>query len=366
MIMRPVDRVIATLYHEEPDMVPLAEEFMTWEAEKLFIDHLLRGAPDWLQRRLIAIRWWGNDIVTVGGNAPDMLSEVLVHEEGERGYTIRRKAYGSIDYTRMRPYFYKVLHTPVRWPEDLDRIEPPDLEEFRPHVEALAREVKFFKEKGYFIETFHNGPFVTVWQYLRGFETFLKDITRNPNFARRLIDFAMEIQVEVTKMIIDVAEVDAVRIGGDLGTTTGLFFSPRVYREIFHPWFKRLVDTYHKKGIFVFRHCHGNINPILDYIVSEGFDSLDPLDPYDGIDLAEVKEKYGDKIALRGGITGHIGAFSLEQLREHVASRFRIGAPGGGYILMCAGGVPHDMPREHVYHYRELINKLRKYPRIRF
>jgi len=44
--MRPVDRVIATLYHEEPDMVPLAEEFMTWEAEKLFIDHLLRGAPD--------------------------------------------------------------------------------------------------------------------------------------------------------------------------------------------------------------------------------------------------------------------------------------------------------------------------------
>jgi len=361
--MHSVDRVITTLYHEESDMVPLAERFMTWEAEKLFIGHLLKKCTNRLQRELIINRWWGNDIVTVGGNVPDLLSEVLVQEKGERGYTIVRRAFGSIDFTRRKPYFYKVLHSPIRWPEDLDRMRPPDLEKLKPRIKLLAEEVRFFKKRGYFIELFHNGPFIMVWNYLRGLEQLLIDIVRNPNFVSRLIEFAMNVQMEASKMMIDETGVDAVRIGGDLGTTTGLFFSPKAYKEIFHPWFKKLVDTYHKKGVFVFRHCHGNINPLFKYIVSEGFDSIDPLDPYDGVCLAEVKEKYGDKIALRGGITGHIGTFSLEQLREHVVSCFRIGAPGGGYIFMCSGGIPHDMAKENLYYYRQLVNKLRKYPK---
>jgi len=75
-------------------------------------------------------RWWGNDIVTVGVNAPTLLSETVVCDRREDGYIIVKQAYGSITLTRRKPYFHKVLHSPVRWPEDLDRIEPPDLEEY--------------------------------------------------------------------------------------------------------------------------------------------------------------------------------------------------------------------------------------------
>jgi hypothetical protein len=41
----------------------------------------------------------------------------------------------------------------------------------------------------------------------------------------------------------------------------------------------------------VLHHCHGNINLILREMVDTGIDSLDPLGPCDGMDLAEIKEK---------------------------------------------------------------------------
>jgi len=35
-------------------------------------------------------------------------------------------AFGPIDFTRKRPYFYKVLYASVRWLEDLSRIDQPE------------------------------------------------------------------------------------------------------------------------------------------------------------------------------------------------------------------------------------------------
>ena len=370
--MRHVDRVVAALYHEEPDMVPIVEAFTTPEALDLFVGDLLGRTVDLfvasrqgrsaygLKRKLMLARWWGNDIVTVGVNAPTLLSETVVCDRREDGYIIVKQAYGSITLTRRKPYFHKVLHSPVRWPEDLDRIEPPDLEEYTPQIESIAREVEWFKERGYFVEGFHNGPFVMTWHWLRGLTQFLMDIARDRNFAKRLVEFGMKHQIELSKAILDEAGLDAIRIGNDMGTTRSLFFSPEAYKDIFHTWEKRLVKEYHKRGVFVFHHCHGNINLILKEMVDTGIDALDPLDPK-VIDLAEVKEKYGDRITLRGGISKYIGTYNRREIYEHVSDRIRIGAPGGGYILMSAGGLPHVMPKENVIHYKEVVKRLRRY-----
>ena len=258
---RSVDRVLAALHHEEPDMVPVIEHFTTSEAQDRFVGDRLRGITDPWERKLFLARWWGNDIVSVGGNLPRMLQKTLVMGDN---YRIEEQAYGSITYTRSRPYFHKVLHSPVRWPEDLDRIPVPDPEVVRPKIETIAREARWFKEKGYFVEAFHNGPFVMSWHWLRGLTQFCMDTVRNPSFAKRIVEFGMKPQIEVSKMIIDEAGVHAIRIGNDLGTTRSLLISPKAYRKIIHPWMERLVKTYHRRGVMIFHHCHGNINLIFE------------------------------------------------------------------------------------------------------
>jgi len=357
--MQPVDRVVATLYHEEPDMVPFYEFFSQPEAQDLFFrPQRSKSHAEWVLKET---RWWGRDIITVNINAPNLISEVIVHEPGRRGYTVVKEAWGAISYNRRIPGFVKVIHSPIRWPEDLDRIEVPSLDKYESKIESIAKEVEVYKKAGYFVEVFHNGPFVMTWQRLRGLTTFLMDLVRNPSFAKRLVDFAMSHQLELTKAIIDEAKPDAVRLGNDMGTNKSLFFSPKSYKEIFNPWEKRLVQEYHGKDVFVFHHCHGNINLILRDMVETGIDAIDPLDPYDGIDLAEVKEKYSDKVTLRGGVCRYIGTYNQKQIYEHIVDRLRIGAPGGGYIIQSSGGLPNDMPKENYHYYKKVIWKLRKY-----
>ncbi len=358
--MQPVDRVVAALDHEEPDIVPFYESFSQAEASDLFFPRQHHGeSAEWVLKET---RWWGRDLITVGINAPNLLSEVLVHSPERRGYAIVKEAWGTISYDRRIPGFHKVIHSPVRWPEDLDRIEPPSLDEYESKIAAIAEEVGIYRKAGYFVEAFHNGPFVMAWHRLRGMRNFLMDLVMNPGFARRLVDFAMSRQLELTKAIIDEAKPDAIRLGNDMGTNESLFFAPKAYREIFNPWERRLVREYHRRGVFVFHHCHGNINLILRDMVGTGIDAIDPLDPCDGMDLAELKQKYGDKLTLRGGICKLIGTYDGKQIRAHLEDRLRIGAPSGGFIIQSAGGLPHDMPKENFPYYKETLNKLRRYP----
>jgi hypothetical protein len=44
----------------------------------------------------------------------------------------------------------------------------------------------------------------------------------------------------------------------------------------------------------VFKHTDGNITKILDLIVDTGIDGLRPIDPMAGMDLGDVKQRYGD------------------------------------------------------------------------
>jgi len=357
----PVDRVIRALDHEEPDGVPSYESFGQAEAADLFFPHDKR----WGSRRervLAETRWWGGDLVVVGINAPNLKSEVLVHEPGRTGFSIVREAWGSISYSRRIPGFHKVIHSPVRWPEDLDRIDPPGPDVYEGEIEALARDVGAYREAGYFVEAFHNGPFVMTWHRLRGMKGFLMDLARDRRFARKLVNFSMGNQLELTKAIIDEARPNAIRLGNDMGTNESLFFPPKVYMEIFNPWERRLAREYHRRGCFVFHHCHGNINLILRDMVASGVDAIDPMDPDDGIDLAEVKEKYGDRVTLRGGISKYIGTYDRKGIREHMLDRLRVAAPGGGYIIQSAGGLPHDMPRGNFQFYKDLFKNLKRYP----
>lgn len=49
-------------------------------------------------------------------------------------------------------------------------------------------------------------------------------------------------------------------------------------------------------------HSHGNINKIIRCLYDIGIDILNPLDPYDGMNVVELIEKYGDMITFVGGI----------------------------------------------------------------
>ena len=79
--------------------------------------------------------------------------------------------------------------------------------------------------------------------------------------------------------------------------------------------------------------------------MSTGIDALHSIDPISGMDIGEVKEKYGDKVCLCGNIdVGYILLrASIHEVINAVKECINKASPGGGHFL-CSSNV---IQREH-------------------
>ena len=63
-----------------------------------------------------------------------------------------------------------------------------------------------------------------------------------------------------------------------------------------------MINVLKKNDVRPIFHSDGNLNPILDELVNAGIKGLNPIDPLGEMDIAKIKEKYGDKLILIGNV----------------------------------------------------------------
>ena len=182
----------------------------------------------------------------------------------------------------------------------------------------------------------------------------------NPSFAKKLIKVIAETSLEIAKNIID-RGVDILVVGDDVADTKSPFFSLPLFREFFLPYLERFVEEAHKKGIPFMRHSDGNLYPLLDDFVRIGIDGLHPIEP-GAMDLADVKQRYGDKFFLRGNVDCmYILPYgSEEDVRKDVRRCIDAAAEGGGFILADSNSMHSNVKTENIL---IMMNEARKYGR---
>ena len=189
--------------------------------------------------------------------------------------------------------------------------------------------------------------------FLRGFEHLLADMALQPEMAHWLVDRFTNFYLEFFDRMLTVARgrVDILRTADDLGMQHGLLFSPEMFRTFIKPRLKRLIDMTHSHGVkFLFHSC-GAIRPFIEDLIEIGVDILDPLQAAaEGMDPQVLKDEYGDRICLHGGIcTQHLlPNGTTEEVRAEVRRRVEILGANGGYILAPCHVLQTDVPTENV------------------
>ena len=86
----------------------------------------------------------------------------------------------------------------------------------------------------------------------------------------------------------------------------------------------RSPQEFHRQGVFCYKHCCGNYNPLLDDFASIGVDAMDGMDPTSGMSVRRTKEKIGDRVTLMGGLSclTLLGGTPETGLRRSKAVRF--------------------------------------------
>ena len=358
--MTPRERIIKALEGKPTDILPYVDGFQSMEARRNFFGPSVVQGP-WEEAALLEAALFETDWVVVPAplnipGGPGIFCDVISEDDT---HLIARTYFGGVWYWRKKPYYAKALANPVRFEEDLERIPEPDWEALRARAKKLRDPVQRLKDAGYFVTMEGKGSFESAWMLLRGMEETWIHTLDNPEFVTRMAERAVDSIIKLGLITAEECDVDGIWITDDLGTQQSPYFSQDTYRRVFKEANKRMVDAFHRKGLKATYHSHGNVTLLFQEFIDLGWDSIDPLDPYDGMDLAALKAKYGKKTVLKGGISCTIGRLTEEQLTEHVTRVVRTGGRER-FILSSAGGVPPEMPIGCFNHYRDLIRRLRR------
>jgi uroporphyrinogen decarboxylase len=126
------------------------------------------------------------------------------------------------------------------------------------------------------------------------------------------------------------------------------FYSRDMFAEFVAPYLSQLITAYRQMGFYTIKHTDGAVMPILDMIVECKPHAVHSLDPQGGVNLAEVKRLYGDRIALCGNVNcALLDTGTKAQIVEDTRRALREGMPGGGYIFCTSNTAYTGMPLEN-------------------
>jgi len=139
-----------------------------------------------------------------------------------------------------------------------------------------------------------------------------------------------------------------------------------IMREYSLPSLIKLTKMFKDAGIVTSLHSCGKERALVEAAALEtDLDCIDPLEiaPMGDCDLREIKEKFGDKIALKGNL--HTTEVMLKMDADGVEKAARevleIGMPGGGFILSTGDQCGRDTPEENIFKLVEVCEKYGKY-----
>lgn len=139
--------------------------------------------------------------------------------------------------------------------------------------------------------------------------------------------------------------LDGFALCADYCFNSGPFLSPAQFGEFVTPYLARLIQGYRDMGFYAIKHTDGNIMPILDQLVQANPHALHSLDPQGGVDIAEVKRRYGHRVCLIGNVNcGLLQTGTDEEAAASARYALKHGMPGGGYVFSTSNCVYTGMP----------------------
>ena len=327
MSMTPRERVMCALAGEQPDKVPFCEGHIASN-----IAREVAGSDHNLEEWEISTLFERDVVVPI--LFPPYFAEQKMLDDDDDQPTIS--------------------HGLLKTRADLERMVFPD-----PNDPALYAHVqKVLDHKGDFACAAAIKQGVASTLVSMGMEAFSYALADDPDFIVEVLNRYVDWQIVVTENLIKMG-VDYLWCYDDIAYKSGPLCSPRAFRKYLLPAFQRHAETITIPWVF---HSDGNLMPIIDDILSLGPSGLHPLEP-GPMDLAEVKQKFGDKVCLIGNVSvDRLSRGTPEEIDEIVKECIKAAAKGGGYMVSSSNSVPRYAKAENVKAMADAIQKYGRYP----
>jgi uroporphyrinogen decarboxylase len=201
--------------------------------------------------------------------------------------------------------------------------------------------------------------FAEYLTWLMGYETLCYALYDQRDLVAAISQQLNEIYRVFVSRLLQFDRVKIIWGSDDMGFRSGTLISPKDLREFVLPGHRLMADYSHRAGRPYLLHACGKLDAIMsDLIEDVRIDARHSFE--DTIEtVVEAKVKYGDRIALLGGIDmDFLCRATPEAVRSRVRDTLDKCHPGGGYCLGTGNSVANYIPLEN---YLAMLDEGRRY-----
>jgi uroporphyrinogen decarboxylase len=159
------------------------------------------------------------------------------------------------------------------------------------------------------------------------------------------------------------AKVESVLTGGSGAITLQ---SPDIFRKMSLPTIKKVTKIAREAGILSGIHSCGKEYALVEMCANEtDLDYVNPLEilPMGDCELAGIKQKFGDKLALMGNLhTSGVMLQSAMRVRLESLRAIREAGQGGGFVLSTGDQCGYNTPYENIIEIVRVAKEYGQYP----
>lgn len=179
-----------------------------------------------------------------------------------------------------------------------------------------------------------NGIFERL-HFSLGFEEAMIAVITEPEAVYDYAGAVADKKIEQIKLVAKYYKPDVFTYLDDYSHINGLFISKEIYRQIFKPHHKRIVDAVKAEEMIFKQHCCGKFEDLFDDFYEIGIRALDPCQPVN--DIVELKSRHPGEVGFMGGLDIQnvidIDGATEDETRAEVRRCIDTYAAGGGYAV---------------------------------
>lgn len=124
-----------------------------------------------------------------------------------------------------------------------------------------------------------------------------------PELVHDILGTLRDTAMRAFERVTDRITIDQLSVHEDMAGRSGPLFGPAQMQQFVKPYFAPVWGLCRSAGTQIFdMDTDGNVNAILDDLIDCGINHLHPMEPAAGMDVVEVRKRYGKKLTFNGGI----------------------------------------------------------------
>ena len=220
------------------------------------------------------------------------------------------------------------------------------------------------QEKGVLICANIQGGF-DILRELMGEEVACISFYEQPELIEDILNTISDTNIKVLDSITSKITVDQLGVHEDMAGKHAPLVGPNIVRKFIKPYYRKSWDLLNKRGTKLFsQDSDGNMNAVIDSFIESGVNIFYPCEPAAGMDIVQLRLKYGSKIAFKGGIDKHILRKSKESIRKELEYKMQPNMQTGGVVFGLDHRIPNGTPLDNYIYYVETARELLNLPPI--